>query len=133
MEQMEYRLNLSGCKRKEAADCVGAALGIPVVYRKAPTYAYAVGKVEIDREAILHFTEGISEVERRAVLSSLQTAGFLPELAEEAKANLASSTSPHEPNRLTIQIPLEGFSPEKLDNLSKLVASKAINRDRRRF
>jgi len=36
---MEIQLTLNGRKRKEAADCVGAALGIAPVYRKVPTYA----------------------------------------------------------------------------------------------
>ena len=72
MEQMEYQLTLSGRKRKEAADCVGAALGITPVYRKAPTYAYVIGKAEIDRNGILTFDDSIAKAERRTVLSSLQ-------------------------------------------------------------
>jgi len=122
MEQMEYQLTLNGRKRKEAADCVGAALGIAPVYRKAPTYAYAISKAEIDREAILSFDESMSEEERRTVLSSLEATGFYtPEATEEP----AIPPSQNEPDRLIIQIPLEGFSPEKLDNLCKLVVSKA--------
>ena len=63
----------------------------------------------------------MSEEERHTVLSNLQAAGFLPELAEEP----ADIPVQPEPDRLTIQMPLEGWSPEKLDNLGKLVASKA--------
>ena len=121
MEQMEYQLTLNGRKRKEAADCVGTSLGTTPVYRKAPTYAYAIGKAEIDRSGILSFDESMSEEERNIVLSSLQAAGFLPELTEEPE----TSPSPQKTDHLIIQLPLDGFSPEKLDNLTKLVASKA--------
>ena len=122
MEQMEYQLTLNGRKRKEAADCVGTALGITPVYRKAPSYAYAIGKAEIDREAILSFDESLGEKDRRAVLSSLQAAGFYtPEVVEAP----VPPSSPTKPDRLTVQMPFDGFSPEKLDNLGKLVASKA--------
>ena len=44
------QLTLNGRKRKEAADCVGTALGLAPVYRKAPSYAYAIGAAVIDRD-----------------------------------------------------------------------------------
>jgi len=64
----------------------------------------------------------MSEEQRHVVLSNLQAAGFYtPEAVEEP----ATPPIQDEPNRLTIQMTLDGFSPEKLDNLCKLVASKA--------
>ena len=122
MEKQSTQLTLNGRKRKEAADCVGTALGATPIYQKAPTYAYAIGKAEIDREAILTFDESMSEKERYTVLSSLQAAGFY---TPKAAVVPAPSPSPTKPDRLTIQMPFDGFSPEKLDNLCKLVASKA--------
>ena len=122
MEQQSIQLTLNGRKRKEAADCVGATLGITPVYQKAPTYAYTIGTAVIDRNGILSFSEDTSKKTRQIVLASLQAAGFyMPEVVEKP-ADIPPQT---EPDRLTIQMPLEGFSPEKLDNLCKLVASKA--------
>jgi len=122
MEKQSVQLTLNGRKRKEAADCVGAALGITPIYCKAPTYAYAIGKAKINREAILSFDESMSKKACSAVLSNLQAARFYtPEIAEEP----ATTPTQAEPDRLIIQMPLDGFSPEKLDNLFKLVASKA--------
>lgn len=120
MEMQSIQLALNGRKRKEAADCVGRALGTAPVYRKTPSYAYAIGTAVIDREAILSFADEATEETRQIVLAALQAAGFLPELAEEA----TPTPQPKAPDRLTIQMPLDGFSPEKLDNLCKLVASK---------
>jgi len=114
------QLTLNGRKRKEAADCVGTALGLAPVYRKAPSYAYAIGAAVIDREGNLSFADEASEETRNTVLAALQAAGFLPEPAEEAEP----IPPPEAPERLTIQMPMTGFSPEKLDNLCKLVSSK---------
>jgi len=114
------QLTLNGRKRKEAADCVGTALEITPVYKKAPSYAYAVGAAVIDRDGNLSFADEASKKTRKTVLSALQAAGFMPEPAEEANP----TPQPEAPERLTIQIPLTGFSPEKLDNLCKLVSSK---------
>lgn len=37
----------------------------------------------------------------------------------------ASSDAPDAPDRLTIEVPLQGFTPEKLNNLTRMVAAKA--------
>ena len=121
MEKQSIQLTLKGRKRKEAADCVGTALGATPIYQKAPSYAYAIGTAVIDRETVLSFDESMSEEERNTVLSVLRTSGFLPELTEEP----VTPPSPQKTDHLIIQMPLDGFSPEKLDNLTKLVASKA--------
>ena len=120
METQSIQLTLNGCKRKEAADCVGKALGLAPVYRKAPSYAYAIGTADIDRDGKLSFEEGTDAETHQTVLAALQAAGFLPEAAAEAE----QTPPPEAPERLTIQMPLDGFSPEKLDNLCKLVSSK---------
>jgi len=117
---MEIQLTLNGRKRKEAADCIGMALGIAPVYQKAPSYAYAIGMAVVDRNGNLSFDEDTDEEARDTVLTALQAAGFLPEPAAEAEPNPQSEA----PERLTIQTPLNGFSPEELDNLCKLVSSK---------
>ena len=117
---MEIQLTLNGRKRKEAADCIGTALGATPVYQKAPSYAYCIGTAVVDRSGNLSFADEASEETRNTVLAALQAAGFLPEPAAEVE----QTPQPEAPERLTIQMPLDGFSPEKLDNLCKLVSSK---------
>jgi len=114
------QLTLNGRKRKEAADCVGTALGIAPVYRKAPSYAYTIGNAVIDRDGSLSFAKEASKKTRNTVLSALQAAKFMPEPVGEAEP----TPPPEVPDNLTIQMPMTGFSPEKLDNLCKLVSSK---------
>jgi hypothetical protein len=118
---MEIQLTLNGRKRKEAADCVGAVIGIPPVYMKAPSYAYSIGKATLDRNAVLALPY-LSKTTQTAVLSALRTAGFLPEVTEDMADTPISETIP---DRLVIQLPLADFSDTALDNLDKLIASKA--------
>jgi len=120
METQSIQLTLNGRKRKEAADCIGTVLGIAPIYQKAPSYAYAIGTTVVDRNGNLSFADEATAETRQAVLAALQAAGFLPEVAEEA----TPTHQPDVPERLTIQMPLDGFSSEKLDNLCKLVDSK---------
>jgi hypothetical protein len=118
---METQLTLNGRKRKEAADCIGTAIGIPPVYMKAPTYAYSIGKAILDRNAVLSLPY-LSKTTQSAVLSALRTAGFLPEGVED----VADTPVPKAIlDRLVIQLPHADFSDIALDNLDKLIASKA--------
>jgi len=117
---MEIQLTLDGRTRKNAADCIGAALDMRPIYSKAPSFAFAIGPAVIDRSGLLIFSDEVDEETRLTVLTSLQAAGFLPDLVEEE----ASSPQPEAPERLCIQMPLDGFTPEKIDILCKLVASK---------
>ena len=50
---MEIQLTLNGRKRKEAADCVGEAVNAAPVYAKAPTYAFDIGGIVLDRHGVL--------------------------------------------------------------------------------
>ena len=46
---MEIKLTLNGKTRKEAAMCIGKAIGEPSVYQRPPTYAYDIGGIILDR------------------------------------------------------------------------------------
>ena len=47
------------------------------------------------------------------------------EEADAAQANAAQADAPDAPDRLTIEVPLQGFTPEKLINLTRMVSAKA--------
>jgi len=123
MEKQSIRLTLNGRKRKEAADYVGKALGVTPVYQKAPSYAYAIGTAIIDRDGNLSFAEEANEETRNTILSALIAASFVAEPAEKLATSPAKPKAPV-PEHLCIKMSLDGFTPEKLDNLCKLVASK---------
>jgi len=132
---MEIQLTLNGRSRKDAARCVGEALSLTPIYRRAPTYAYTVGTdVEIDRDGFLIIPDDCEKLS--AVLAALQAAGFCvpaevtgaPEADEEPQQPSQLPEVPliaERPDCLVIQMPLDGFNPTSLDNLGKLVESKA--------
>ena len=118
---MEIQLTLHGHSRKEAADCIGNAINAAPVYRAAPSFDYDIGGVILNRQGVL--TIGDYDVALPNVLRELQATGFYtPEPAEPPP----DSPPTEVPERLIIQMPLDGFSPDKIDLLSKLVASKAM-------
>jgi len=115
---MEIQLSMNGRTRKEAAHCIGGAIGAAAVYRGTPTFNFDIGGITLNRQGVM--TIGEADEGLPKVLCALQTAGFYtPETAEE------ETTSPPEAHeRLCIQMPLDGFTPDKIDILHKLVASK---------
>ena len=117
---MEIQLDLHGRKRREAADCAAQILGVTAVYQGAPGFGYVIGEAALSKSGVLTLPESMGETERDLLLSAPETARFYtPEPAESA------TPTPETPERLTIAMPLDGFSLEKLETLSKLIASKA--------
>ena len=215
MEIHHLTLTLHGRKRKEAADCVGDAIGVKPIFFRAGQ-AHDLDGIVIDRHGVLKIGDHDKRLPK--ILDALQAAGFytpeeaeapleeaeaspnpveepppeapaepveapppepepepdevdpLPEKAEplpeeadpppdEAETSPDEAETPPEEaeappeeeepepetpepveeppseeaeplpepgqgERLVIQMPLEGFPPEKIDNLCKLVASK---------
>ncbi|HCC52606.1 MAG TPA: virulence protein [Porphyromonadaceae bacterium] len=117
---MEIMLNLNGRKRKEAAVCIGNVIGIAPVYRKAPTYAYDIGDLTLDRDGVLYVND--SDETLKEVLSALYNAGFYTPEPESETATSAFENPEHP----VIQIPIADFTSTALDNLDKLIASKAM-------
>jgi len=107
---MEIQMNLNGGKRKDLAAAVGELLGVDAVYQRPPSYAYRIGRVVLDRGGKLVLGEEMSVEAVRQLLEGLQAKGFVA-------AEL--------PDKLVIQMPLDGFDEVKLDNLQKIISSKA--------
>jgi len=107
---MEIQMNLNGGKRKDLAAAVGELLGADAVYQRPPSYAYQIGGVVLDRGGKLVLGEDMGAEAVRQLLEGLQAKGFA---AEEL------------PDKLAVQMPLDGFDEAKLENLQKIIASKA--------
>ena len=107
---MEIKINLDGKKRKDLAIAVSEALNAEPVYQKAPSYAYNIGEVVLDKDNTLIFDSNANIEMVRKLLSELEEKGFTVESL---------------PDKLTIQMPLDGFDEVALDNLHKLVNAKA--------
>ena len=131
-----YYFNVSGKVRKQLVEAISEILETEAIYQKAPTYSYLIGDIVVDKEGT---ATGEFSPE---FLTALAERGFVPEsdapkatteeeveTSEDPPAPEAQTPeNPPEPGMFTdsisIDIPLDGFSPEAIDNLCKLVLAK---------
>lgn len=115
---MNINFNVTGHERKKMVQAVSEIIGLSARYQGAPTFAYNVGSYGIDKDGILN---GPNNPVLVADLCSLYD--FEPVSAEYETQMQGAETLPDE--LLTIEIPLEGFTDGAIQNLEKLIASKA--------
>lgn len=129
MEQRTFTLdfNVTGDERKRLVKAVSAYAQAEAKYLGVPSCAYRVGGITIDK------TGRVSTEEREqvnALIAALAAEGFEAqafELGEEEAAPVEEDAAPGatDTDALTISLPLDGFNPDSLDRLQKLVDSKA--------
>lgn len=131
---MEIRFYVVGAERKAFVSAVSELTGWEAVYKKAPSFAYAVNNYIIDKKGALIIDDGADRGEVSQLLESLAARGYtsgdsLPALEGEEDGGdaLPESATPDAdaPDHLSIELPLAGFTDAALCNLEKLVASKA--------
>jgi len=138
----EYKFGVTGQDRKALVTAISEILETKAVYLKAPTYGYQVGDLIIDKEGT------ITGELFFGTLTALAERGFKPEIellagtdtpenkmeengtaAQEDSApnsdaqEVETETEP-ETDTISITLPLDGFTPESLDNLCRMVIAK---------
>lgn len=106
---MSIPYNLTGAARKALVQTISEILGKPAVYQGAPTFAYAIDFYSVDKDGALSYPDSISPEDVRQLVSRLRERGYTPE----------------NDNAFTVELPRAGFSATTLDNLQKIIASKA--------
>lgn len=109
---MEVKFNVTGIRRKELVGVVSGVTGCQSTYKGPPTFAYEIGDFTVDKNGTLSYKTSVDSELVAKVLDILGEQGFQFE-------------EPEDSDRLTIEIPLEGFKEENIVNLEKLIASKA--------
>lgn len=104
---MKLTYNITGSKRKELAEAVAKVLKSTPNYLGAPSFAYEVGGYHIDKFGT------VTGKDSERLEDELKKAGFDAEKSE------------YDINKLSVSIPLEGFTAEKLKNLEKLINAKS--------
>jgi len=151
---MKINFDVTGDRRKSLAGAVSSALNAPTKYLGMPSAAYQIGGYTLsktgeltgpdDRDLVMalratHGFEPIGEEYegaepdidphhpgRYADPSEPPTAEMLKQAeAWTEEVDAASADEPDAPDRLAIEVPLQGFTPEKLNNLTRMVAAKA--------
>lgn len=134
---MEVRYNVTGERRKEMVEVISGIVGMKAVYMRMPTCAYAISNFKVSKEGTLIYDDRSSSELVEKVLEGLARAGFEAENSAAQATETAddngvaglsekSETEPQEADmRLTVALPRENFTDNALENLQKLVDSKA--------
>lgn len=122
--KLDYRV--IGLQRKALVGAISSILNLPTHYLGAPSFAYEVGDYHIDKGGAL------TGQDNRGLEDSLHQLGFDADADSRFYDGLDTDESGLDGmgagdvlDTLTIQVPRTGFTPEKLDNLAKLVRAKA--------
>ena len=110
----EYQFGVTGQDRKALVGAISEFLNIPSKYLGAPGFKYQIGDYIIDRHGTLFgaYDEGLfAQLAERGFVSLVGTSD--EEDAPEA-----------ETDTISITMPLDGFTPEAIDNLCKMVIAK---------
>lgn len=111
MTDLNY--NVTGERRKTLVRAMSDILGEDAVYQGAPSFAYRVDGYTISRNGLVTCPDIATNAEVTQLVNTLRERGFVPENTE--------GDSPV----FTVELPRAGFTPTALDNLKKIVASKA--------
>lgn len=126
--------NVTGDERKRLVKAIATYTQADAKYLGVPSCAYQVDRYTIDRKGCVNFDDR-EEIE--GLIEQLVNQGFVvlvsnlgaedDEVEEPAEVAQEAATGPDSTNDagLTINLPLDGFNPDSLDRLQKLVDSKA--------
>lgn len=137
----EFNFNVTGTDRKRLVGAISEILNAPMNYLGAPTFAYEVGNYHIDKNGLVTgehdpnlfmglagrgFEPEQNPTEETTVVEEAPAAEEIPEneapespAVEETTADTATEIT-----QLVIEYPLDGFTPEAIDNLTKMVLAK---------
>lgn len=125
---MKATYNVTGAARKELVKVIGSTLGTKPVYKFMPTCAFEIGAITVEKDGTMVWDERTDEATIQAVIAALAAAGFTAEIEGEAAPEaegLQEADDAEEGDRLTIALPKDGFTDGSIENLRKLVESKA--------
>lgn len=120
---MEIRYNRTGAERKELVNAIVEIVGQPAVYQGAPSFAYAVGLYRVDKDGTV-FSEDATGL--ASLFDALTSRGYTGQIDEADEGVLEQEVCDSAGERMAIEYPIEGLSPENQQNLEKLVESKAM-------
>lgn len=126
--QINY--NVTGSDRQKLVGVISKELNMKPVYTGAPEFAYVINNITVGRSGEVTWDERTDKATIARVTDALKADGFEPE--EPINFDDVSEpytgedlTSEEMSEGLTISMPMDGFNPDSLDRLQKLVDSKA--------
>ena len=133
---MQIKYNVSGEKRKALVAVMRDILQDTVHYLRVPSFMFQVGKYTIDRNGTVTCPDDADAAQIDMLIRELAHDGFIGERVGEAvkpvtpktvEADQQEKGTPRtdDPDRLAIELPKDGMTSTAMENLRRLVASKA--------
>ena len=114
----EIRFTLESKQKPKLAQEIGNLLRTAPHYERVPSCAYDIAGYRLDKEGVLHISEGAEETTKDLILQ-LRERGFQDdaEITEEV---------PVQQDKLTIAISKESLTDTALENLQKIIANRQM-------
>lgn len=125
---MQVNYNVTGARRKELVKAIADATGAKAKYMGMPTAAYEIDYFTVTKDGTLLFDDRADSEEVEQVLEAVAAAGFECEAQEgfEDESEEPAETTPQAAtDGLTVEMPRDFFTETALDNLKRIVESKA--------
>lgn len=115
--------NVVGAERKRLVKAISGFTGTEAKYLGVPSCAYQVDFFHIDKNGRVSFDDRADSEVIENLIAALAAEGFTAEAPETQSATEEPAEIPAA--GLQILLPLNGFDPDSLDRLTKLIDSKA--------
>ena len=133
---MQIKYNVTGDRRKAMVAVMRDILQDTTRYLGAPSFAFQVGAYTVDRNGTVTCPDDTDAAQIEMLIRELERDGFIGEQVGEparsdrqkpirAMTEETSSPSFDENDRLAIELPKDGMTSTAMENLQRLVASKA--------
>lgn len=130
---MRINYNVTGADRKALVRTMVELLGEPPVYQGAPSFAYAVGGYQVDKDGMVSVPDDASSEDIHKLVELLRRRGFQPDVTDAAEASEPTDTTEQAEASdaeisfmdYRIEVSRSGFTPEAEENLQRIIASKA--------
>ena len=118
-----FDYNVTGAERKRLVKAISGFTGAEAKYLGVPSCAYQVDFFHIDKNGRVSFDDRADSEVIENLIEALAAEGFTAEAPETVPAEEEPAEIPD--TGLQILLPLDGFEPDSLDQLTKLIDSKA--------
>ena len=116
---IEIDFKVKGEERKKLAYAIGELLGMPVKYTRTPKFDYLIGSNVLDKNGVFHASEDMTESMLELVLERFYK-------GEPIQQSEQREDETEEADVLSISVPRNMFTDDKLENLQKLIEGKQM-------
>ena len=119
---MNAKTNAQGKDRKNLVKAIAGITGQAAKYNGAPAFTYTVGNYTVERDGSITTED---EAGMKTLAAALREQEFEIEMPEPAEEKESEAEEEMTTDSWTLTMPREDFTETQVDNLEKIIASKA--------